>query len=153
MGLCRHLWNLSFSSWSQTDIFAETKGSEQWKVTPGSYWCLCNDIHLSLVGLRVSSLCASSTSVKRVWSPAAFQGADCERLTTAHLSEEVYIWWNCPKLKYKPLTHKHTFLAPLMGEFSGFCSVSPVSYISYVCCRCTLTCPFDSHTGLCFSFH
>ena len=38
------------------------------------------------------------------------------------------------------------------GAPHGLCSVSPVSYISYVCYRCTLTCPFDSQTGICFTF-
>ena len=33
-----------------------------------------------------------------------------------------------------------------------WCSVCPAYYICYVGYRCTLTCPFDSHTCICFRF-
>ena len=58
-----------------------------------------------------------------------------------------------PKGKVRAAHSHKPFLAPLVGEFFDLCSVSPVSYIYYVCYRCTLNRPFDSQTGLCFSFH
>ena len=81
-----------------TGAFRDASKFTDKEVCPFAFWSVFSDSPLAMVGKCFSCLPSSSASVERVWSSAAFQVNERERLSIDNLGKEVYIRWNVKAL-------------------------------------------------------